>query len=200
MCPSHPDEVFSIIASEKLDYPVIVRITGDHNAASMVLINGLEDLDKLHVFPFDTREFYLTEFVDCSDDSGIYFKHRIIMVDGQPVVRHVNFDKVWMVNSSCLDFVAAHPELGTLQRHYIDLNDNRLPLARDKFIEIGKRVGLEFFGIDCLIKPNGDVLIFEANANMNTLNSRPPELTWPLEILMLQMEKLIQNYSGESIS
>src|SRR5262249_40543089 len=44
------------------------------------------------------------------------------------------------------------------------------------FREIGRRLELDYFGVDCSIDPSGTVLLFEANACMSILLNTSP---WP---------------------
>ena len=49
-----------------------------------------------------------------------------------------------------------------------------VPLLTPMFREIGRRLGLDFFGVDCNIDPSGRVLLFEANACMKILGYTGP--------------------------
>ncbi|NNE06309.1 MAG: hypothetical protein HKN15_11360 [Xanthomonadales bacterium] len=197
VAPASPAEVFDIIESEGLDYPVIQRRTGEHNARSMVLLHGRKDLDKLHVFPFDGRDFYLTEFVDFSDERGVFYKHRIVMVDGEPMPRHVFFNNDWKVNSSCVGFMKAHPEFGTPAANLDALERERLPKASEALKEIANRLQLDYFGVDCQIAPDGEILLFEANANMNMMVDVLPEISDRIQAIKQRLGAMVENRSGE---
>ena len=103
--PTSPEDVFERAASEKIDFPFIVRVAGDHAGKSMVLINSSADHKSLHVFPFDGRDFYLTEYVDYQDEAGLYHKQRIVVVDREPVLRHTLFNSNWKIHGSSRTFM-----------------------------------------------------------------------------------------------
>ena len=195
--PGSPAEVLAAIENSGLEYPVIMRTTGEHNAAGMVLLHGCEDLEKLHVFPFDGRDFYLSEYVDFSDHNGIFHKHRIVMVDGEPMPRHAFFNDHWMVNSSCIDFMRAHPEYGSPAENLDELERQRLPKALHALQEISRIMELDYFGIDCQIDADGQVLLFEANANMNVMIDKIPEISGRIVAIKQKLRALIERRSGE---
>ena len=62
--PLSPEDVFVRAEAEKFGWPFIVRLAGLHGGKSMIRVSGPEDYSSLHVFPFDGRDFYLTEYVD----------------------------------------------------------------------------------------------------------------------------------------
>ena len=198
--PRSPSEVFKIAETAALNFPAILRIPGDHNAKSMVLISGPDDVDKLHVFPFDGRTFYLTEFVDYSDSSGIHYKHRIAMVDGEPLSRHVFFDENWIVSSASVSYMKSHPEKGGFGELLDDLERNRVPKANEALREIAKRMQLDYFGIDCHIDSDGKILIFEANSSMSMMSDRIPEISGPVQKIKQQLQHLIRARSGGNVN
>lgn len=198
--PASPAEVIGIIEQEALDYPVIQRQTGDHNALSMVRLEGPQDRDRLHVFPFDGRDFYLTEYVDFSDDQGIFHKHRIVMVDGEAMPRHAYYRDQWKVNSKSIEYMKAHPEFGTPAANLEALERERLPKAQAALQEIARRLELDYFGVDCHIGADGELLLFEANANMNVMLDLIPEISDRIQAIKQRLRSLIEQRSGEKFS
>jgi glutathione synthase/RimK-type ligase-like ATP-grasp enzyme len=58
-----------------------------------------------------------------------------------------------------------------------------LPQLRPAIDEITSRLKLEYYGIDCNLRPDGQMLIFEANANMNNLHGTNSAIRGRLEVL-----------------
>jgi glutathione synthase/RimK-type ligase-like ATP-grasp enzyme len=172
--PSSPEEVFSRAAAEGFEMPFITRVAGLHGGVSMVKVDSRDDYSALHALPFDGRDFYLTEFVDYKSADGLYRKTRIAVVDGVPLIRHHLIDSNWMVHASALRFMDQQPMLMDEANSVLEDFDGTLrPAIEDRLSEITRRLGLDYYGIDCHIDGQGEVLIFEANANMNILyNSR----------------------------
>ena len=136
--------------------------------------------------------------MDYADPSGIYYKHRIVMVDGEPIVRHSFFSDDWMINSACIPFMLSHPEHGTPEALAREVEDVRLPRAADTLKEICQRVALDYFGIDCHIDADGQVTVFEANANMDCMIRGIEELNHRVDRIKERLEALVQARSGET--
>jgi len=170
--PASPEQAVEIIDAE-LGWPALIREPGFHNALTTVRIDGPDEADKLHGFAFDGSDFYLTEFVDYSDEQGVYYTQRIVMIGGEPYLRHMFYGGHWLVNSDSREFMWSHPEIGDPVELTARLEAERLPRARAALEEVARRLGLEYFGIDCSIREDGHVLVFEANASMNILADFP---------------------------
>jgi hypothetical protein len=63
-------------------------------------VDGREDYQALHAYPFDGREFYLTEFAECRDNEGFYQRQRLVVIDGEPVLRGSLYDQDWKVHGA----------------------------------------------------------------------------------------------------
>ena len=196
--PRNPDDVYEQAESVGLQFPFIVRLAGFHNGRNMILLRSREDYDDLHAFPFDGRDFYLTEFVDYKNDSGIYIKQRIAVIDDKPFIRHSLFDQSWKINVSSVDFMAQNRHLYSYAE-LLEKSDARLATVRPAIMEIRKRLGLEYFGIDCHINDQGGMLIFEANANMNILAITIDEYKERASFLRKQVAAMISRRSGERL-
>jgi hypothetical protein len=164
--PRTPEEVFEAAESAGISLPIIFRSTGQHNAQNMELIKDKSELHKLHAFPLDGQDFYLCEFHDFKDENGIYFTQRIVMIDGKAHLRHALYLDHWKVNSDSKPYMSSHPEMGDPFENAVAIEKERLPKATKIFEEIARRLEMDYFGIDCSINENGEVLLFEANANM----------------------------------
>jgi len=172
--PRSPEEVFSHAAAEGFETPFIARVAGLHGGVSMVKVDNRSDHKALHALPFDGRDFYLTEFIDYKSPDGLYRKTRIAMVDGVPLIRHHLIDSNWMVHASALTLMDQRPPLMDEANGVLaDFDRTLRPAMEDRLFEINRRLGLDYYGIDCHVNEQGDILIFEANASMNLLyNSR----------------------------
>lgn len=195
--PSSPEDVFERAASEKIDFPFIVRVAGDHAGKSMVLINHATDHNSLHVFPFDGRDFYLTEYVDYQDEAGLYHKQRIVVIDGEPVLRHALYFSEWKIHGNSRTFMREQEPWEDSLARMRNMDAELIPKLRPVFREISDRLQLEYFGVDCNVRPNGELLIFEANANMNILFNPFPEMHDRLNMIQARIHAMLLRHSGE---
>jgi hypothetical protein len=166
----------------------------------MVLLRGADDRGSLHVFPFDGRDFYLTEFVEFADEKGLYHKQRIVVIDGEPFIRHSLYDASWKVNSASVPYMRDRESWEDTLARMHRLEEESLPMLRPAIQEITRRLELEYFGIDCCILPSGELLVFEANANMNVLYNPYPEMNDRLGRIHARIYAMLAAHSGEHIA
>jgi len=176
LTPAHPRDFPAAVASQGLSYPVIVRLAGDHGGVSMVRVDGPDGWDAVFQLPWGGRAVYLTEFFDYRDPDGLYRKHRIALVRGLPLARHVIIGRDWLLHvSKRIDEPRfLDEEIGRLRA----FDTVALPAIRSTLAEIHKRIGLDYFGIDCHLADDGTLTLFEANATMNILFSPPSPNPW----------------------
>ena len=177
--PKTPSEVEEIVRSHDLGNPFLMREIGKHGGETLLRISLPDDRDLLHQFAYDGRAFYLTEFVDYPSDDGLYRKLRIACIDGEIRLRHLLILDNWMVHASARAFMDERPHLIEEELPYLENFENDVkPKIAATFAAICKAVPLDYFGVDCHVYPDGKVLLFEANANMNMLiNTRTDEAT-----------------------
>ena len=115
------------------------------------------------------------------------------MIAGEPFLRHLLFKDHWMIHREARAFTEADPELKeaeaeTFQHFEVKLKPQIAGIVR----EIHSRLGLDYFGMDCSIK-NGQLILFEVNANMNVFfNNQPSPNIWE-QALDRMREKVLQN-------
>jgi glutathione synthase/RimK-type ligase-like ATP-grasp enzyme len=197
--PRSPDEVFSRAAAEGFDFPFIARVAGLHGGKSMIRVNGREDHAALHALPFDGRDFYLVEYVDCRDENGFHHKQRILVIDGEPLLRHTLYNSDWNVHGISRAFMLERESWEEDIARFARLRDEMLPPLRPAITEIARRLQLEYFGMDCNMRPDGQLLVFEANANMNVLHGRTPQTLYRREAVIGKLHALLTKYSGERV-
>ena len=170
--PRSPADILAQIRQAGLTFPVIMRPCGAHTGRNTQLLNSADEALNLYSLPLDGSEYYLTQYHDYSEN-GIFRKFRIILVDGTAYLRHMRFSDNWIIHrESCAGFMEANPryieaEIAMLNNFETELR----PQIQAILDRICQRIGLDYFGIDCAIGQDGQVLIFEVNACMTVLNS-----------------------------
>ena len=197
--PRSPDDVFAEASRQGIDFPWIARVAGEHHGASMVRVDGKADYAVLHALPFDGRDFYLVEFVDYRDEDGYYHKQRIVVIDGEPLLRHALYFDDWKVHASSRAFVMERENWEQDIARFDRLSQEALPPLRPAIREIANRLRLEYFGIDCSLRPDGRLAIFEANANMNVLHGPNQATRYRVEAIEQKLYALLTKYSGERV-
>jgi glutathione synthase/RimK-type ligase-like ATP-grasp enzyme len=197
--PESPEDVIACAESENFDFPIIVRMAGDHGGKSMVRVSSREDVKALHAYPFDGRDFYLTQFVDCRDSAGLCHRLRLVVINGEPILRGSLYDKHWMVHGASRGYMLKQETWEEDRARASMLETEIIPGLKTVVEEITRRLKLEFYGIDCSLSPEREMLIFEANANMNILTNDHPQMNERMDMIKSKIHALLTRYSGEKV-
>jgi glutathione synthase/RimK-type ligase-like ATP-grasp enzyme len=195
--PTTAMHVKTEIFEQQFTYPVIFRKAGDHGGVSTSLITSEDNIDKiLYQYALDGSAFYITQFVDYAGDDSNYRKVRLVVVDGKAYVRHMIVSDSWLIHSSSRRYMEQNPQFDNEEKSFlINYTANIWPKIEPTITEITTRLALEYFGIDCYIKDDGNILAFEINANMNVLiNTEQTPNRWeqPIEAIRQAVIALIK--------
>lgn len=153
----------ALMAETGLNFPVILRGCGSHGGIDTVLIQDSLELDEASDKLLQNKEYYLTQYYEYKDDSSLYTKCRLLVIDGEVYIRHWMHSKNWLVHAR-----NRRREFDLLEKKKIksfdaSLKDKIQPLIT-KIFELVK---LDYFGIDCHIDTKLNIILFELNATMN---------------------------------
>jgi glutathione synthase/RimK-type ligase-like ATP-grasp enzyme len=145
-----------------LAFPVIIRPRGSHAGKGLA---KLDDIDAIENYLGEHAQdlFFVSRFADYQSEDGLFRKVRIVLIDGQPYACHLavadRWD-IWYMNAQMAASAEKRREeeafmqtfdVGFAQRHHAALSG------------LAKRVGLDYFTIDCAETREGTLLIFEAD-------------------------------------
>ena len=163
---------------------IIVRKAGKHGGVSTVRLDSLKNLQQLDTLALDGGPFYVSQFIDFRSHDGNYRKYRIVVVNGRAFLRHVIVSDHWLIHSSSRSFMNENGEYAAEEEAALENFAFELgPRIESQCESIFEKLKLDYFGIDCSITEDDQLLIFEANANMNVLiNNQPTPNIWEKEI------------------
>ena len=165
IAPSCVEDFPRAVEREGFCYPVIARLTGTQTGRTQTLVESADAWSKVHGIAWRDREVYLTQYVECSDPDGLYRKQRVVFVGGRPMPNSVLTGTSWSVHGA-----GRLPEHQPHEVHWLTAFEaESLPYLRERLMEIARRVRLDFFGIDFALRPDGTMVIFEANAAMSMI-------------------------------
>lgn len=154
----------AVLAEGGIDFPVLARPAATHGGDGLMLCESLAALEAWR--SAQTGIAYLTAFRDYRSVDGFYRKYRIIFVDRELYPYHQAISPHWLVHY----FSAAmeqHPWKLDEERRFLDNPHAALGEGVMRAVAaIGKRLDLDYGGIDFTVLPGGQVLVFEANATM----------------------------------
>jgi hypothetical protein len=153
--------LFAEIAAELL-FPVIIRPRGSHAGVGLAKLDDRAAIDR-YLAARPEQEFFVSRFVDYANEDGLFRKYRVVFVDGHPYACHMAIaDRwdIWYLNAGMSDDAAKRLEEETFMRTF-DIGFARRHAAA--LAAMAKRIGLDYFTIDCAENKRGELLIFEAD-------------------------------------
>jgi hypothetical protein len=164
-CP--PDEVLAAAQEAALTFPILVRVAGAHGGLEMVRIDKPDDAGRISDLKSGKRPLYVTEFHDFISPDGRYRKSRIAVVGEDIFLRHQVLGESWLLHSASRTLNTEAEEIAA----FAGFDAGPGTKLRSLFREIGRRLDLDFFGVDCNLDSSGRVILFEANACMLILKN-----------------------------
>lgn len=190
---TEPSDLLAAAARENLQWPLIVRVAGTHSGQATVRLDtpaavpiGLKQLI------WGGHDLYVTEYVDYRDPDGHYRKFRLALVGDEIFIRHHIVADAWMIHfrDRALRYLSEEEDaLRTFEQHV-------LPSLADRLRALADAIDLDFTGVDCNLRPDGRLLIFEVNPLMDILtNTMPGPNCWdePVRRIRTALEALITN-------
>jgi tetratricopeptide (TPR) repeat protein len=151
------------VARAGLSLPVLVRPIGSHGGKGLTLA---EDEGDLAAAAPARGGAYATEFRDFGRDDGLYRKYRMIFVDRRPYPYHLAISDRWLVHYETADMPDHPGRIAEEKRFLADPAAAIGERAMRAVEEVGRRLDLDYAGLDFSVLSDGSVLAFEANATM----------------------------------
>ena len=157
-------------------FPLLVRPTASHGGDGLLRIDSAGELQTVD---WDSAPaWYLSPFQDYRSADGYWRKYRVIYVGGEPYPYHLAISEQWLVHYVTADMLS-DPAKCHEERRFLEQPEAVLGKVGMRAIaEIGRRLGLDYAGIDFSLLPDGRVLVFEANATMLVHPETDPKLTY----------------------
>jgi glutathione synthase/RimK-type ligase-like ATP-grasp enzyme len=165
-----PADVCETARNADLRYPILVRVAGSHGGEERVKIDRPESMDEIAQLRHEGRPLFLTEFCDFVSADGFYRKFRIVLVGDEIFLRHCVIASHWSVHGRHRVEGAEKEEAALFE----SFQSEWVPSLRQIFAEMARRLDLDYFGVDCNIDSDRNVLLFEANACMKVLKNYKP--------------------------
>lgn len=159
------------------NYPIIVRPVGTHAGQSMEKISNAAELAR-YLAERSEAEYYVSPFIDYSGPDGKFRKQRIAFIDGKAFASHLAVSDHWMVHylsAGMSKYADRRAEEATWMQ---DFDCDFAVRHAQAFAALHRRLGLDYFAIDCAELPDGRLLLFEADIAM-IVHSMDSDVTFP---------------------
>ena len=181
----------SDVASD-LAFPIIVRPRGSHAGKGLA---KLDDTSAIERYLGEHAEdlFFVSRFVDYSSRDGLFRKYRIVLIDGQPYACHLAIaDRwdIWYLNAGMAQSADKRGEEETFMQAF---DAGFAQRHRAALSGLSKRIGLDYFTVDCAETKEGSLLIFEADNTAIVHDMDPPDV-FPYKVP--QMRKVFDAFAA----
>jgi len=153
------------VADLGFSFPLLLRSPGYHTGRNFIFVEKASELAAAAVgLPGD--ELLVIEYLEARGRDGNARKYRVMMIGGQIYPLHLAISQKWKVHYFTSD-MADKPDHRAEEALF--LGDMRAALgdtALTALEHIRDELGLDYAGVDFGLAPNGDLLLFEANAAM----------------------------------
>ncbi|HWU49066.1 MAG TPA: hypothetical protein VN042_04260 [Asticcacaulis sp.] len=153
------------IGATGLALPVLVRPLASHGGVGLYRADTPDDLTDI-AKKLAGQDVYVTQYVAYEQADGFFRKGRMIFIERQPLPYHWAISQHWMVHYVSSDMAEGGWRRAEEERYLYNTQAFLGDTATHAIAEIGKRLDLDYCGLDFSLLPDGRVLVFEANATM----------------------------------
>jgi glutathione synthase/RimK-type ligase-like ATP-grasp enzyme len=153
------------IANHGYRFPLLLRSPGYHTGRNFILVAKQADLSAAAT-GLPGSDVLVIAYLDARGTDGAARKYRVMMIDGQILPLHLAISQNWKVHYFTSD-MADRPEHRLEEARF--LSDMAAVLgskAIGALERIRDALGLDYAGVDFGLGPDGNLLLFEANATM----------------------------------
>ena len=147
------------------DVPLLLRVAGTHGGDAFEKMSDAGDIAAF-VGRHPADEFYVTAYADYRSPDSYFRKYRFVFTNGEILPYHLAISDHWKVHHFRTD-MARHVWMQDEEKAFLDDPGCVFSAAHDAILRrIGAAIDLAFFGIDCALDRDGNLVVFEVNASM----------------------------------
>jgi glutathione synthase/RimK-type ligase-like ATP-grasp enzyme len=170
-----PDGVAAVEACG-LAFPLLLRSPGYHTGRNFILVESADELTAAAA-GLPGSDLLVIEYLDARGKDGNARKYRVMMIAGRLYPLHLAISRNWKVHYFTSD-MADKPDHRVEEAAFLgDMAAALGDKATTALKEIQDALGLDYAGIDFGLGPDGELLLFEANATM-VISSPSPDERW----------------------
>jgi glutathione synthase/RimK-type ligase-like ATP-grasp enzyme len=154
-----------LLSEQGFAFPLLLRSPGYHTGRNFVLVESAAELSAAAA-QLPGEELLAIEYLDARGNDGSARKFRVMMIDGALYPLHLAISQNWKVHYFTSD-MADQPNHRAEEAKFLQNMPAAIgPTAMRALKAIQSALGLDYAGIDFGLSPEGDLLLFEANATM----------------------------------
>jgi tetratricopeptide (TPR) repeat protein len=159
-------DVAAVLMQHGPAFPLLLRIAGTHGGEAFEKIDCAADVAKFLDQHHEAADFYASTYVDYRSIDGCFRKYRFVFIGKEILPYHLAIGNVWKVHHYTTE-MDRHPWMQEEEKSFLDRPGAVFsPAHYDALQAIRAAIDLEFFGIDCSLDRDGNVVVFEVNASI----------------------------------
>ncbi|HEY8313847.1 MAG TPA: hypothetical protein VIG51_06705 [Candidatus Baltobacteraceae bacterium] len=156
-------------------FPLIARPVDSHAGRGLERVDDAGALDAYIARHPGDAGFDLAPFVDYRSADGYYRKYRVMFIGGVAFPYHLAISRQWIVHYNT-SLMPDNAWMRAEEEAFLDAPQSVFARWEDTTRGIAAAIGLDYFGVDCTVSPDGGMLVFEADAAMFVHAKDPPNL------------------------
>ena len=158
-----------------IGFPLLARPLDSHAGEGLCKLDDAGCV-RAYLHEQTESEFYLAPFIDYRSADGLFRKQRIAFIGGEAFLSHMAVSEHWMVHYLSAGMEASAEKRAEEARLFAQFETGFAGRHRAAFASLQRRIGLDYFAIDCAELRDGRLLLFEADVAMIVHSLDPPEL------------------------
>ncbi|MBR0788095.1 tetratricopeptide repeat protein [Bradyrhizobium manausense] len=155
-----------------LVFPSLARQAGMHGGD---VFEKFDDAAALTAFLAAHAEHdrYVIDFIDYRSADGFFRKYRFLFIGEDILPYHLAIGDDWKLHRDATD-MAHHAWMQDEEERFLRVPGEVFGAAHYQALRVIRdRIGLDYFGIDCGLDPDGRLVVFEVNASMLVHDQNP---------------------------
>src|ERR1700677_1088269 len=153
------------LAKHQFAFPLLLRSPAYHTGRNFIIVEQPAELSAAAAaLPGD--DLLVIEYLDARGRDGNARKYRVMMIGGRIYPLHLAISRKWKVHYFTSDMADKPDHRLEEARFLADMPAALGDKAMGALEKIQDMLGLDYGGIDFGLGPDGDLLLFEANATM----------------------------------
>jgi tetratricopeptide (TPR) repeat protein len=157
-------------------FPLLLRAPGFHTGQHFERIEGPEDLGPAAA-AMPGEALIVMQFLDARSADGKIRKYRAMIVDGRLYPLHAAVSRHWKIHYFSAEMADSPEHRAEDEAFLSDMAAALGPNAMTALEAVRETLGLDYGGIDFSLTPQGEVILFEANATM-VVHRPDPDPRW----------------------
>ena len=160
--------VTAAMTTHDFAYPVLLHPIAPQGLAAPWRVDHPDTLAE-RLAEMEAKSLYLTRYVECRTDGGLYRRFRAFVIDGVLYPSHLVFGRDWPLHRTARDSLAPGEEWTLAEeRHYLAESAASIgEIGSGALKALGERTGLDVMGVDFTILDDGRLLIFDVGPKLS---------------------------------